>query len=205
MQDVGCVGRGGWAHGHLGKPFPHPALRRLMIMQATQNQAGPDYSGPASDHRQSFARQFIQSAVTACTSLPAFFGSKRLRLRRKMHSRSGRRPEIPQNFRQPALRVEKPGFSNALRQGRIIPALPGCVALCMPGAGLFTCASVAVAAALAQWRRIAAVFGYYHLGAVRDVVVEPLGPFQRHAHAAVRRLAPQHGYRLGVVAAYMRD
>ena len=24
MQDVGCVGRGGWAHGHPGKPFPPP-------------------------------------------------------------------------------------------------------------------------------------------------------------------------------------
>ena len=33
-----------------------------------------------------------------------------------MHSRSGRRPEIPQNFRRPASRVEKPGFFNALNR-----------------------------------------------------------------------------------------
>ena len=49
----------------------------------------------------------------------AFFGSKRLRLRRKMSScQSGCRPETRESFRQPQtllLRIDKPQFVNALK------------------------------------------------------------------------------------------
>lgn len=39
------------------------------------------------------------------------FGSKRLRLRRKVRVRSGCRPEILKNFRRPVPRVENIGFA----------------------------------------------------------------------------------------------
>ena len=60
-----------------------------------------------SDHQQSLSERSVQSELTACTSAPSFFGNKRLRLWRKMNSRSGRRPKNPEIFRRSTFSHQK--------------------------------------------------------------------------------------------------
>ena len=67
-----------------------------------------------SDHQQSLSERSVQSELTACTSVPSFFGNKRLRLWRKMNTRSGRRPKNPEIFRRPAFFHQKTKFFDEL-------------------------------------------------------------------------------------------